>query len=89
MLGRTVRIIKYYFSEVLKDSEGFFSAKRLVTFAGTVSLMFGYFGGMFYNLHVPDNMVEAMKWLTGGGLISVASEKFAPKPAVPDKKVND
>jgi len=88
MFGRIVQTVKFYCAEVLKDNEGFFSSKRLVMFLGSFSLAFGYFGGMIYNLHVPDNMVSAMEWLTGGGLVATASEKFAPaKP--PTTKVND
>lgn len=81
------RALKTYFGCVLKDSWDAPSSKRLVMIMGGLCLFCGFWAGLLWHLAAPDNIVEAIKWITGGAAGGVAAEPIAK--ALTKPKVND
>lgn len=68
--------VKNYLSETMKDTDNAFSSKRLVMIAGGICLFCGFWAGLIWSLHAPDNIVDAIKWMTGGATGGVAAEQL-------------
>jgi hypothetical protein len=58
---------------------GNLSSKRVLTVCSGFTIVIAAYLNMIYKLHIDDNILECLKWITGGGLVTIASEQFAPK----------
>lgn len=71
--------IKKYVSQVLQDSNGTYSSKRMVTVLAVVLITIGYIANLFWDYTVEQFMFESIMYIVIAGLGITGAEKFAPK----------
>lgn len=77
--------IKTYVSQVLQDSNGTYSSKRMVTVLAVVLITIGYIANLFWDYTVEQFMFESIMYIVIAGLGITGAEKFAPKAPVDDR----
>lgn len=67
--------VKRFLFDVLTDYNDLFSNRRFAVFSSVVGIVIAFvlapFGVVF-----PDNVMEALKWLGGGGTLAVAADQL-------------
>jgi hypothetical protein len=70
--------MKDFILKVLSSgSTGNLSSKRVLTILSGFTIIVSAYLNMFLKYHIDDNILECLKWITGGGLVTIASEQFA------------
>jgi len=68
-----------FWGEVLTDSDGSFSFKRVQTAIFTVLFTIAVVGNMFWKLQMADNILYWLGGLLGAGYTGIAIEKMMKK----------
>jgi len=68
-----------FWGEVLTDSDGSFSFKRVQTAIFTILFTIAVIGNMFWKLQISDNILYWLGGLLGAGYTGIAIEKFIKK----------
>lgn len=72
-----------FIKNMLSSYTGDISTKRVVTALSSITIILAAYLNMIWKLHIDDNILECLKWITGGGLVTIASEHFGNKPTDP------
>jgi hypothetical protein len=72
-----------FIKKLLTSYTGDLSSKRLITMLSSITIVITAYLNMIWKLHIDDNILECLKWVTGGGLVTIASEHFGNKPTDP------
>lgn len=68
-----------YFKQVLQDTNGSYSSKRLVTFICVILMGTGFVANLFWNYDVEQFMYESVMYIVIAGLGFAGAERFAPQ----------
>ena len=68
-----------FWGEVLTDSDGSFSFKRVQTAIFTILFTIAVIGNMFWKLQISDNILYWLGGLLGAGYTGIAIAKFIKK----------
>lgn len=67
----------YYIKEVMQDSTGAYSNKRLITTAAFVFMTIAFFANLFWGFAISQYIFDAMATVVMAGLASNVGENFA------------
>jgi hypothetical protein len=77
-----------FIKNMLSSISGDVSSKRVITILSSFTLIAVAYLNMIWKLHIDDNILECLKWVSGGGLVTIASERFGNKPySSPDANI--
>lgn len=71
--------LRKYVQQVLQDTNGSFSSKRLVTFICVLLMGIGYIANLFWDQTVDEFMFESIMYIVIAGLGFSGAERFAPR----------
>lgn len=71
--------VKKYLHELISDSNGSPSSKRLIVILCTILMATGYIANLFWDYTVEEFMFNAIMYIVIGGMGITGVEKFAPK----------
>ena len=74
-----------YLHDLISDSDGSPSTKRLILILSTLLMATGYIANLFWKYTVEEFMFNSVMYIVIGGMGFTGMEKFAPKPPT-DKK---
>jgi hypothetical protein len=64
--------------EILSDTHGRLSSKRIFTLLGFIMIMSGFYGDLFWDLTVASYIFDSVTFIVIAGLGFTGAEKFAP-----------
>jgi hypothetical protein len=73
-----------YIKDVLADSAGSPSSKRVVSVVFALLIAVGYIANLFFGYTVDDNLLDAVMMVVIAGFGFTGVEKFAPKAREPE-----
>lgn len=71
--------VKKYLHELISDSNGSPSSKRLIIVLCTILMATAYIANLFWDYTVEEFMFNAVMYIVIGGMGITGVEKFAPK----------
>ena len=71
--------VKKYLHELISDSNGSPSSKRLIIVICTILMSTGYIANLFWDYTVEEFMFNSVMYIVIGGMGITGVEKFAPK----------
>ena len=71
--------VKKYLHELISDSNGSPSSKRLIIVICTILRATGYIANLFWDYTVEEFMFNSVMYIVIGGMGITGVEKFAPK----------
>jgi len=71
--------VKKYLHELISDSNGSPSSKRLIIVICTILMATGYIANLFWDYTVEEFMFNSVMYIVIGGMGITGVEKFAPK----------
>jgi hypothetical protein len=72
--------VKKYLHDLISDSNGSPSSKRLIIILCTVLMATAYIANLFWKYTVEEFMFNSVMYIVIGGMGITGVEKFAPKP---------
>ena len=75
--------LKKYLSQVLQDTHGSFSSKRLVTLLCVILMAVAFIANLFYDQDIEQFIYESIMYVVIAGLGFSGAEKFAPRKEDP------
>lgn len=74
-----MKSILNYIKQMLSDSKGEASTKRVISALCAVLIMVGYVANLFWDYNVDDNFIDAVMMIVIAGFGFTGVEKFAPR----------
>jgi len=72
--------VKKYLHDLISDSNGSPSSKRLIIILCTILMATAYIANLFWKYTVEEFMFNSVMYIVIGGMGITGVEKFAPKP---------
>ena len=66
--------LKSYLATILQDVNGYPSSKRWLVLIVVTIIVVSWIANLVWRIVVDSNILEAVKWLGGGGVASIAAE---------------